>query len=81
MLLLERERDGLFCPYVVHNDPYGRFFMMEIKYFGVLIWLVRIYAPNNVNQCIELWYYMYPRLSLGCVGFLMSDFNMCIDAS
>ena len=39
----------LFCPHIVYNDPYGRFLVMEVKYFEDLIWLVGIYAPNNVN--------------------------------
>ena len=71
----------LFCPHIVYNDPYGRFLVMEVKYFDELIWLVGIYAPNNANQHIELWSSMYPRLLVGRVGLLMGDFNMCVDVS
>ena len=71
----------LFCPHIVYNDPYERFSVMEVKYFEVSIWLVGIYAPNNANQCIELWTSMYPRLLVGHVGLLKCNFNMCVDAS
>ena len=27
----------LFCLYIVYNDPYGRFLVIEVKYFEVLI--------------------------------------------
>ena len=49
-----------FCPHIDYNDPYGRFLVMEVKYFEDLIWLIGIYAPNNANQCIELWSSIYP---------------------
>ena len=55
--------------------------MLEVKYFEALVWLIRIYAPNNANQCIELWSSMYPRLSVGHVGLLMGGFNMSAGAS
>ena len=61
----------LFCPYIVYNDPYGRFLVMAIKYFDELIWLVGIHTPNNPNQRIELWSFISPRLLVGHVGLLM----------
>ena len=36
---------------------------------------------TNVNQRIELWSSIYPRLLVGCASLLMSDFNICVDAS
>ena len=62
---------------VVQSDIHGRYIVVEISYEGQRIWIVAIYAPNEVSQCIELWQRLNKVHSNGNPGFLLSDFNMC----
>ena len=73
-------RDTL-CPQMVFNDPSERFMIMEITYFGEVVWVVGVYAPNDVSQRTELWSSLHRLLSVGRAGLMMGDFNMCVDAS
>ena len=41
-------------PMVVQSDIHGQYIVVEINYEGQRIWIVGIYAPNEVSQCIEL---------------------------
>ena len=43
-----------FCPQLVYNDPYRHFLVMEITYFGVVIWLVGIYALVEISSSTSL---------------------------
>ena len=56
---------------VVHNDPYGWFFVIKIHYFGQVVLLMEIYAPCPIQatQNIALWTSLlpiriYPQLSM-----------------
>ena len=64
-------------PVVVQSDIHGRYIVVEINYEGQRIWIVGIYAPNEVSQRIELWQRLNEVLSNGNPGFLLGDFNMC----
>ena len=77
-MLIVRDK---YCPQVVHKDPYGRFLVLEITFFGEVVWVVGIYAPNQATQRIALWGSLLQTLFLGRPGLLMGDFNMCVDAS
>ena len=70
-----------YYPQLVHNDPYGRFLVLEITFFGEVVWVVGLYAPNQATQRIALWGSLLQTLSVGRPGLLMGDFNMCVDAS
>ena len=52
VVLIVRDK---YYPQVVHNDPYGRFLVLEITFFGEIMWVVGIYAPNQATQRIALW--------------------------
>ena len=78
MILIVRDNYDL---QVVHNYPYNRFLFIEIGYFGQVIWLVGIYAPNQATQHIALWGSLLQTLFVGQLRLLMGDFNMCVDAS
>ena len=52
VVLIVRDK---YYPQVVHNDPYGRFLVLEITFFGEVVWEVGIYAPNQATQRIALW--------------------------
>jgi exonuclease III len=41
-------------PVVVQSDIYGRYIVVEVNFEGQRIWIVGIYAPNEVSQRIEL---------------------------
>ena len=77
-MLIVRDK---YYPEVVHNDPYGRYLVLEITFFGEVVWVVGIYAPNQATQRIALWGSLLQTLSVGRPGLLMGDFNMCVDAS
>ena len=70
-----------YYPQVVHNDPYGRFLVLEITFLGEVVWVVGIYAPNQATHRIALWGSLLQTLSVGRLGLLMRDFNMYVDAS
>ena len=72
-----------YYPQVVHYDPYGRFLVLEITFFGEVVWVVGIYAPNQATQRIALRLRgsLLQTLCVGHPGLLMGDFNMCVDAS
>ena len=78
VVLIVRDK---YYPQVVHNDPYGRFLVLEITFFGEVVWVVGIYAPNQATQRIALWGSLLQTLYVGRPGLLMGDFNMCVDAS
>ena len=62
---------------MVQSDIHGRYIVVEINYEGQRIWIVGIYAPNEVSQRIELWQCLNEVLSNGNPRFLLGDFNMC----
>ena len=64
-------------PVVVQSDIHGRYIVVDINYEGQRIWIVGIYAPNEVAQRIELWRRLNEVLRNGNPGFLLGDFNMC----
>ena len=74
MVLLVRDN---YYPQVVHNDRYSRFLVVEITFFGNIVWVVVIYAPNQANQRIPLWGSLLQTLYVGRPALLMGDFNMC----
>ena len=52
-------------PVVVQSDIHGRYIVVEINYEGQRIWIVGIYAPNEVSQRIALWQRLNEVLSNG----------------
>ena len=65
----------------MYNDPYGRFIVAEINNERNVIWLVGIYAPNHVAQCIAYWGSLLDILSVGKPRLLMGNFSICVYAS
>ena len=70
-----------FQPTLISRDVHGRFVFVEILYAGEVFWLVGVYAPNNASLCRALWQQLHDLLRVGHLGFLMGDFNMCVDSS
>ena len=72
-MLIVRDK---YYPQLVHNDPYGRYLVLEITFFGEVVWVVGIYAPNQATQRIALCGSLLQTLSVGRPGLLMG-----VDAS
>ena len=64
---------------VVQRDIHGRYIVVDINYEGQRICIVGIYAPNEVAQRIALWQRLNEVLRNGNPGFLLGDFNMCLE--
>jgi hypothetical protein len=43
---------------VVEGDTHGDYIVLEMNYEGKWIWIVGIYAPNEVSQHIKLWQHL-----------------------
>ena len=45
-----------YFPQVVYDNHLWSFFVVEITHFGEVVWLVGIYALDNVAQHNVLWF-------------------------
>ena len=75
-----------YYPQVVHNDPYGRFLVLEIAFFGEVVWVVGIYAPNQATQRISLYGSLLQTLCAGHRDYLwviltcvLMHLNLCLN--